>query len=111
MTELLSSAERQEALKHLSGWEVIEDGMAIKKTYVFDTFAKAFSFMTHVALFAEKVNHHPEWTNIYNRVIVTLKTHDCKGVSAKDISLALHMDEAAFAFLNPCMLNHTDQVF
>src|SRR5947208_694709 len=99
MTDQLSPSERHEALKNLSGWEEIEGGKLLTKTYLFNTFAEAFTFMTRIALYAEKMNHHPEWTNVYNKVHVTLTTHDCEGVSTKDIALALTMDEAAFAFL------------
>ncbi len=111
MTKKLSSMERQKALKNLSGWEEGAKGKVITKTYTFSTFAEAFTFMTHVAFFAEKTNHHPEWTNIYNKVHVTLLTHSCDGVSAKDISLALTMDTAAFAFLNPCMSDQSGLIF
>lgn len=111
MIEKLSLDELHEGLKNLGGWQVDEEGKALTKTYQFDNFAHAFSFMTQVALYAEKVNHHPEWTNVYNKVHVILSTHDCGGVSAKDIAFALYMDEAGFSFLNPCMSNHSDQVF
>jgi len=111
MVENLSSAERHNALKNLSGWKESEDGKSLTKTYIFSSFPQAFAFMTHVALYAEKVDHHPEWTNVYNKVHVTLITHESEGVSAKDIALALQMDEAAFAFLNPCMSDQSDLVF
>lgn len=111
MSKKLSDAERHEALKNLTEWKEAEDGNAITKTYTFGTFSEAFTFMTRVAFTAEKMDHHPEWTNIYNKVHVTLSTHDCKGLSTKDISLALHMDEVAFMFLNPCMSNHSDSIF
>lgn len=105
MTEKLSLDELHEALKNLTGWEVVEEGQTLTKTYKFGDFAQAFSFMTQVALYAEKVNHHPEWTNVYNKVQVKLCTHDCGGVSAKDVAFALYMDAAAFRSLNPCMSN------
>ncbi|MBI2706779.1 MAG: 4a-hydroxytetrahydrobiopterin dehydratase [Proteobacteria bacterium] len=111
MTENLSSSERHNALKNLSGWKETEDGTSLTKTYMFSSFPHAFAFMTHVALYAEKTNHHPEWTNVYNKVHVTLTTHESGGVSAKDIALALQMDEAAFAFLNPCTSDQSDLVF
>ena len=111
MTEKLSLEELHEALKKLDNWQLFEEGQALTKTYKFDDFAQAFSFMTQVALYAEKVNHHPEWTNTYNKILVKLSTHDSGGVSAKDINFALYMDEVAFRFLNPCMSNHSDQVF
>ncbi len=111
MSKNLSAIERHKALKGLSGWKEGESGKSLTKTYTFSSFPHAFSFMTHVALYAEKIDHHPEWTNVYNKVHVTLKTHTSGGVSAKDIALALHMDNAAFAFLNPCTLDQSDRVF
>jgi len=111
MSKKLSDTERHEALKNLTGWKEAEDGKSITKTYSFKDFSEAFTFMTRIAFHAEKMDHHPEWTNIYNKVHITLSTHDCKGISAKDISLALHMDEVAFMFLNPCMSNHSDSIF
>jgi len=111
MTKKLSSSERHDSLKKLSGWVESEDGKSISKSFQFRSFMEAFSFMTHAALAAEKMNHHPEWTNVYNKVHITLTTHDCDGLSAKDISLAQVIDEAAFGFLNPCTTDQTDQVF
>lgn len=111
MSEKLSTDQLHEAIKNLGGWTFFEKEQALIKSYQFDNFVQAFSFMTQIALYAEKENHHPEWTNIYNKVHVKLSTHDCKGVSAKDIALALYMDETAFRFLNPCMSNQSDQVF
>jgi len=111
MTKKLSKDKRHESLKNLLGWKEIEEGKAITKTYKFETFSEAFAFMTRVAFFAEKTDHHPEWTNVYNKVQVTLTTHDSGGVSAKDIALALHMDEVAFAFLNPCMSDQSALIF
>ena len=111
MAKKLSPSALHEALKNLSGWEEGAEGKTITKTYTFDTFVDAFAFMTSVAFFAEKESHHPEWTNIYNKVHVTLLTHGSGGVSAKDISLALHMDTVAFAFLNPCMSDQSGLIF
>ncbi|AJE45272.1 4a-hydroxytetrahydrobiopterin dehydratase [Celeribacter indicus] len=97
MTEILSRAERDEALKQMtqSGWGEARDGEAIAKTFRFADFKDAFAFMSKVALCAEEMNHHPEWTNVYNRVEVVLSTHDAGGVTAEDIKLAQFMDEAA----------------
>jgi 4a-hydroxytetrahydrobiopterin dehydratase len=87
-----------EALKSLPGWTAAEGGRdAIARTYRFKDFNAAFGFMTRVALMAEKLDHHPEWFNVYNRVDVTLATHDADGVTELDVKLAGFMDEAAKA--------------
>lgn len=83
---------RTEALIGLDGWSNAEDRDAIQKTFTFKSFNQAFSFMTRVAMEAEKANHHPEWFNVYNRVEVTLSTHDTGGITEKDIKLAQFMD-------------------
>lgn len=80
------------ALLLLEGWSAVEARDAIHKTYVFKNFGEAFGFMARVALQAEKLDHHPEWTNVYNRVSVTLTTHDMQGVTERDVALALFMD-------------------
>ena len=77
------------------GWELAEGRDAIRKTYKFGNFVEAFGWMTRAALWAEKWNHHPEWSNVYNRVEVTLITHDCGGLSEKDVKLARKMDALA----------------
>ena len=77
----------------LEGWEPQEDRDAICKTYEFLDFSKAFGFMARVAMKAEQMDHHPEWSNVYNRVEITLSTHDAGGVTNKDVELALFMDE------------------
>lgn len=76
------------------GWALQEDRDAITKTYVFADFIEAFGWMTRVALMAEKMNHHPEWRNVYRTVEVVLSTHDAGGLSLKDIALADKMDAA-----------------
>ena len=86
---------RTEALIGLDGWSNAEDRDAIQKTFTFKNFNQAFSFMTRVAMEAEKANHHPEWFNVYNRVEVTLSTHDTGGITEKDIKLAQFMDKIA----------------
>jgi 4a-hydroxytetrahydrobiopterin dehydratase len=83
------------AVARLEGWRAADNRDAIVKEYRFNDFNQAFAFMTRVALFAEKHDHHPEWSNVYNRVDVTLTTHDAGGVTDKDIALAHFMDQAA----------------
>ena len=83
------------ALAQLTGWRAAEGRDAIVKSYRFKGFAEAFAFMTRTALAAEKLDHHPEWFNVYDRVDVTLATHDADGVTALDVALARIMDAAA----------------
>ncbi len=83
------------ALAQLSGWSAAEGRDAIVKTFKFKDFNAAFGWMTRVALAAEKLDHHPEWSNVYNRVEVLLATHDADGVTELDVALAKAMDEAA----------------
>lgn len=78
-----------------SGWTKTTDGKAIEKTFKFGNFVEAFGFMTRAAIHAEKLNHHPEWFNVYNRVEVTLTTHDTGGLSPLDVKLAEQMDKLA----------------
>ena len=75
-----------------AGWETVEGRDAVKKTFVFKNFIEAFGFMTQAALWAEKLNHHPEWSNVYKTVNVTLTTHDVDGLSDLDAKLAAKMD-------------------
>jgi 4a-hydroxytetrahydrobiopterin dehydratase len=95
MAEKLTAAARADALAGLAGWSDAPGRDAIQKSFHFKTFNEAFGFMTRVALFAEKMDHHPEWFNVYNRVEVTLATHDAGGVTERDIRLARFMDGAA----------------
>jgi len=95
MAEKLSGAARDAALTELAEWAEAADRDAITRTYKFRNFNEAFGFMARCALKAEQMNHHPEWFNVYNRVEVTLTTHDCGGLSALDITLANFMDKAA----------------
>jgi 4a-hydroxytetrahydrobiopterin dehydratase len=83
------------ALKDLKGWTAKAGRDAIVKTFKFDDFNAAFGFMTRVALKADKLDHHPEWFNVYNKVEVLLSTHDADGVTALDVEMAKFMDEAA----------------
>ena len=98
MAEKLSAEERIEALSQLKGWQEVEGRDAINRKYVFANFVEAFGFMTQAALIAEKMNHHPEWSNVYRDVDVTLTTHDCGGLSVLDVKLAKKMDELAGAW-------------
>ena len=84
-----------EALKDLPDWTARDDGNAITKSFKFKNFRQAFAFMTEAALTAEKMNHHPEWFNVYNSVEVTLTTHDSGGVTELDLKLAEAMETAA----------------
>jgi len=81
------------AVEELNGWTGGDD--FITKVFKFKDFIEAFSFMTNIAMIAEKMDHHPEWYNVYNRVDITLRTHDSGGVTEKDISLAKAMEIAA----------------
>ncbi|XP_063301338.1 pterin-4-alpha-carbinolamine dehydratase 2 [Pelobates fuscus] len=94
---LLTPEERTQAVQELStiGWTEVPARNAIYKEYIFKNFNQAFGFMTRVALQAEKMNHHPEWFNVYNKVQVTLTTHDCGSLTKKDIKLAQFIENAA----------------
>jgi len=85
----------QAALTQLDGWAAVSDKDAISKTYRFADFNAAFGFMTRVALMADKLDHHPEWFNVYDRVEVVLTTHDADGVSDLDVTMAKFMDGVA----------------
>ncbi|WP_099827772.1 4a-hydroxytetrahydrobiopterin dehydratase [Oceaniglobus indicus] len=94
MSNLLTDAERESELKPLldAGWSENHDGTAISKIFAFANFVDAFGFMTRAAIHAEKMNHHPEWSNVYKTVNVTLTTHDADGVTMQDIKLANCME-------------------
>lgn len=89
----LSPTELQSALADLSDWRVVNE--KLHREYRFPDFMHAFGFMTTAALAIEKMNHHPEWFNVYGRVIVDLTTHDANGITAKDIKLAKLLDATA----------------
>ena len=91
----LVGVERAKALHELHGWAEAKGRDAITKTYQFKSFSQAWGFMSRVALFAEKTDHHPEWTNVYGRVDVTLTTHTAGGVTEKDLALAQKMEALA----------------
>jgi 4a-hydroxytetrahydrobiopterin dehydratase len=95
MTTRLEGKARRDAVSGLSGWRDAEARDAIEKEFRFRDFNEAFAFMTRIALKAERMDHHPEWRNVYNRVSIVLATHDCGGVSARDIELAEFIDHAA----------------
>jgi len=90
---LLTPAQRQELLAGLPGWQEVMDGKAIEKRFVFPDFVAAFGFMTKAALVAEAMAHHPEWSNVWNKVVVRLTTHDAGGVTALDGQLAAAMEK------------------
>jgi 4a-hydroxytetrahydrobiopterin dehydratase len=95
MSKKLTAAERKKALAGLKGWKPVEGRDAIAKSFKFADFNAAFGFMTKVALAAEKSDHHPEWSNVWNKVDITLSTHDAGGVTEKDIALAKFIQQAA----------------
>jgi len=95
MAERLSADARKQALKDLSGWSEVSGREAIGRTFVFKDFNEAFGFMTRVALLADKMDHHPEWFNVYNKVEVLLSTHDAGGVTELDVQLAKLMDKVS----------------
>lgn len=95
MAERLTESERREALASLTGWSLSPQGDAIEQTFRFAGFIEAFGFMTRAALVAEKMNHHPDWSNVYRTVTVRLTTHDAGGLTELDIKLARAMDRLA----------------
>ena len=88
----LSAKEIESWLSALDGWSIDRDGDAITRHFEFDDFVTAFGFMTRIAILAEKADHHPEWSNVYNKVDVTLTTHDADGLSMRDMHLAKAID-------------------
>ncbi len=95
MPPVLTAAARTAALARLPGWKETGDGLAISRAFMFRDFAEAFTFMTRVALAAERLDHHPDWRNCWNRVEITLTTHESGGVTESDIALAREIDHAA----------------
>ena len=95
MAEQLTGTARTEALAQISAWREVEGRDAVARTFRFADFKQAMAFMVRVALKAEQMNHHPEWSNVYNKVETTLTTHDAGGLTARDIELACFMDAAA----------------
>lgn len=101
MASRLSDDDRAAALSGLPDWKPVEGRDAITRSFKFKNFNEAFGFMTRVALMAEKLDHHPDWFNAYNRVEVTLSTHDAGGVTERDVKLATFIDAAAQAIGTP----------
>lgn len=95
MVERLSVAARKAALQEVPGWVELEGRDAIGRTFTFGDFNEAFGFMARVALVAEKLDHHPEWSNVYRTVEVVLATHDAGGVTERDVELAKAMNAIA----------------
>lgn len=88
MTQQLNAEKIARAVSGLNGWTLAADQRALCRSFVFADFVEAFGFMARVAMCAERANHHPEWSNVYNRVEIRLTTHDCDGLSNRDINLA-----------------------
>jgi 4a-hydroxytetrahydrobiopterin dehydratase len=95
MDDKLDAAARDKALRSLDGWQPVEGRDAIARSFKFADFMTAFGFMGRVAVYADVVDHHPEWSNVYNRVDVVLTSHDVKGLSKRDIAMARFMEKAA----------------
>jgi 4a-hydroxytetrahydrobiopterin dehydratase len=95
MLKKLTAQERVEALRKVPDWHMLEDRDAIARQYRFADFNAAFGFMSRLALYAERVDHHPEWFNVYNRVEITLSTHDAGGLTQRDIDFAVLADRLA----------------
>jgi 4a-hydroxytetrahydrobiopterin dehydratase len=92
---ILTGPDRAAALAQLPDWTLREDAAAIARHFAFRDFPEAFAFMTRVALIAERQDHHPEWSNVYHRVAITLTTHAAGGLTARDVTLARAIDELA----------------
>ncbi|WP_395019482.1 4a-hydroxytetrahydrobiopterin dehydratase [Dongia sp.] len=93
MVARLNESERQAALKELTSWQATQGRDAIQRSFKFRNFSEAWGFMNRVALLAETQDHHPEWSNVYNRVEILLSTHDCEGLSERDLKLARAIDK------------------
>jgi 4a-hydroxytetrahydrobiopterin dehydratase len=101
MSQKLTGSARKTALDKLQGWSEVKGRDAISRKFTFEDFNAAFGFMTRAALVAEKLDHHPEWFNVYNKVEVTLASHDGGGVTERDIALAEAMDRLAKGMTAP----------
>lgn len=98
MSDALTEHDRAEILPKLTGWQMVTGRDAIHKRFVLSDFNQAFGFMTRVALEAEKMDHHPEWSNVYRTVEILLTSHDVKGLSERDVTLARVIDRIAADF-------------
>jgi 4a-hydroxytetrahydrobiopterin dehydratase len=92
MSLLLTDAERNRLADRLPSWTIANDGRAIERTFVFKDFSEAWGFMSRVALLAERMDHHPEWSNVWNMVRISLSTHDAGGLTDRDVKLAAAID-------------------
>ena len=110
MADLLTNDARAEHLPGLerTGWRAVADRDAIRKIWKFRNFSEAWGFMARAALVAEKLGHHPEWFNVYNKVDITLTTHDCGGLSTLDIKFAGQLD--GFASGAEVLTDHSDDI-
>ena len=97
MVEKLSDSQRKTFFDTFTGWRAVDGRDAVAKSFVFDDFVAAWGFMNRVALHAEKADHHPEWFNVYNKVEITLTTHDADGLSQRDVELAGAIERLAGA--------------
>lgn len=88
----LSSTDKKNLLMALPGWEMEKSGKTIRKLFTFTDFNQAWGFMSRIALIAERMDHHPEWSNVYNKVDIRLTTHDCQDLSMRDIDLATKIE-------------------
>lgn len=93
MIAKLTDAEIRAATAELGQWQLSAAGDSLQRAFKFRNFSEAWGFMNRVALLAEAQDHHPEWSNVYNRVVITLTTHDCHGLSARDLRLARDIDK------------------
>jgi 4a-hydroxytetrahydrobiopterin dehydratase len=98
MIKKLSADERAQGLALLPQWQYQDNRDAIVRSFVFKDFSEAWGFMSEIALAAERADHHPEWFNVYNKVDILLTTHDCRGLSSRDIDLAQRIDRIATRF-------------
>lgn len=101
MATPIEGEARREALTKIKDWQMVEDRDAIQRSFEFADFKSAFAFMTEVALAAEKMDHHPEWFNVYSKVDITLSSHDADGLTERDIRLAQTIDQSFAKYRQP----------